>query len=989
MQKLTFAIQIKKDSLLGIVFLPFFIDKNNEKYYEKSKLIALSDIENKKHFFSDWMISIIKISHSLSYAGLNKRFNKKHSKITFSNFFKSTDEKTIYFIRSFIEKKNIELVQIVKNHEPFLFILNDRDLHIYNENIIHISQEPGEIEMEFEKKTETLHYRLQVFHNKQAVTLTDSSVLIIGNNSPSVVYKNKLFWFENNKFNGNKLKPFLSKSEVIVPSKLEHVFFDKFIKPSVRNYNCKVKGFAIQNLKIKPKAELRIEKTIFGDFIFTPFFMYKTYKIPFSSKQKSFVTVIEKNEKYALENIFRDYNAEEKFLEELKGFGIKKKENSFVLDQIITNKYELMEQITALIPKLQQKGFQIINNLFIKEVNYKAPELSYTTNQKQDWFDLHISVQFGKFEIEFIELKNHILNHVEEFELPDGTIAIIPDAWFSKLYAFAKRTKGENQTSILKSHIRLLENNSIVAPDETIKKSIKEFEIEKEIDLPKNSIAELREYQKTGYQWLYHLTQNEFGVCLADDMGLGKTLQVITLLQQYFETHPISNKQTDTETKKAQNKLDKIQLSLFDNDFATEQSINYEIEDRNNSHFRSALLVVPKSLIYNWVVELQKFAPEITYNVYHSSDRQQNLKGTLHQKNIIITTYGVIRKDIDLLKNEFFSYLVLDESQAIKNPNSKTYQAAVLLDAQYRISMTGTPIENNLTDLWSQMNFLNHDILGNHNYFEKVYRNPIQNNAEALELDELRNIIDPFILRRLKKDVAKELPEKIEQTVFCEMHDEQEEWYEKEKSAIRNELMSEKSIKNYMDVLAVLNRLRQIAIHPGLLDHKNKMTSGKFETIVQYIESIMEQGDKFLIFSSFVKHLELFKNYFEEHDIHYAMLTGKDHNRQKIVEEFETNNAIKPFLISIKAGGVGLNLTSANYVFIIDPWWNPFVEKQAIDRTHRIGQDKNVMVYRFISKNTIEEKIINLQQTKLKMSDQLIEKEFAENLKLKDILKLI
>lgn len=301
--------------------------------------------------------------------------------------------------------------------------------------------------------------------------------------------------------------------------------------------------------------------------------------------------------------------------------------------------------------------------------------------------------------------------------------------------------------------------------------------------------------------------------------------------------------------------------------------------------------------------------------------------------------------------------------------------------------MTGTPIENNLIDLWSQMNFLNHTILGDLNYFENVYRIPIQNDAEASELDELRTIIDPFILRRLKKDVATELPEKIEQTIYCEMHNEQLELYEKEKSAIRNELMAGKN--NYMDVLVVLNRLRQIAIHPNLIDIKNKMTSGKFETIVQYIESIIEQGDKFLIFSSFVKHLELFKQYFENKEIHYSMLTGKDNNRQEIVDRFEKTDGIKPFLISIKAGGVGLNLTSANYVFIIDPWWNPFVERQAIDRTHRIGQDKNVIVYRFISKDSIEEKILFLQQSKIKMSDTLIEKDFAEKMKLDDLLNLI
>ncbi|MCD6542965.1 MAG: DEAD/DEAH box helicase, partial [Flavobacteriaceae bacterium] len=605
--------------------------------------------------------------------------------------------------------------------------------------------------------------------------------------------------------------------------------------------------------------------------------------------------------------------------------------------------------------------------------------------QKQDWFDLYIRVQFGEFEIDFIQLKNHILNHINEYELPDGTIAIIPSNWFSELYIFAKRTNQNKQTSILKTHLKILEKNKIIEPDKELEKSIKAFKVKKEVDLPNNSIAKLRDYQKIGYQWLYHLTQHQFGVCLADDMGLGKTLQVITLLQQYFETH---SKPSNTDhSKKKNGDTSNFQLSLFDEVLSVNQNDKNNLEKSSEPLFKSVLLVVPKSLIFNWIIELQKFAPELTYSIYHTLDREQNLKYVLHKKNIIITTYGVIRRDIDLLRNQQFSYLILDESQAIKNPNSKTYQAVINLDSQYKISMTGTPIENNLNDLWAQMNFLNHNMLGDLNFFEKNYRIPIQNDAEASELNELSTIIDPFILRRLKKDVAKELPEKIEQTIYCEMHHEQLELYEKEKSKIRNELMSGK--KSYMDVLAVLNRLRQIAIHPNLIDINNKMTSGKFEIIVQYIESIIEQGDKFLIFSSFVKHLELFKQYFENKDIAYSMLTGKDNNRQEIVDRFEKTDSIKPFLISIKAGGVGLNLTSANYVFIIDPWWNPFVERQAIDRTHRIGQDKNVMVYRFISKDSIEEKILLLQQSKIKMSDTLIEKDFAEKMKLNDLLGLI
>ena len=484
---------------------------------------------------------------------------------------------------------------------------------------------------------------------------------------------------------------------------------------------------------------------------------------------------------------------------------------------------------------------------------------------------------------------------------------------------------------------------------------------------------------------MFHLTQQQLGVCLADDMGLGKTLQVITLFQKYFEQHPKVSSTNSSQFVKDKHTNTGKQLSLFD--IPNEE--NHTIIEQKTDTFKSVLLVLPKSLIYNWIVELEKFAPELTYSVFHDTKRKEIFYQSLHKKKLIITTYGIVREDIDFLQNYEFSYLVLDESQAIKNPKSKIFQAIIKIKSQYKISITGTPFENNLDDLWAQMHFLNTNILGGLSYFKKVYKIPIQQNSEATELVDLRNIIAPFILRRLKKEVAKELPQKTEQTVYCKMNIEQAEWYEKEKSKIRNELIKQKKSKNYVAVLAVLNRLRQISIHPKLVDKTTQMTSGKFDTIIQYINTIIEQGDKFLLFSSYVKHLKLFQEYFESQGIHYSILTGKDNNRQAIIEKYQQTDSIKPFLISIKAGGVGLNLTAANYVFIIDPWWNPFVEQQAIDRTHRIGQDKNVMVYKFIAKDSIEEKIQNLQQSKLKMSDALLDNNFVNKLKLTDLEELI
>lgn len=726
-----------------------------------------------------------------------------------------------------------------------------------------------------------------------------------------------------------------------------------------------------------------IEQTIYKDYIVTPYFDYEIRKIPFYAKQKSFVKVIDKNGSYGLESVERNNDTEQLFLNKLVENGLEKQEKCYQLKHKYTNRYAFLEYLCSFVPKLQQAGFTIINHLVVKDVSYVTPKITYKTEAKQDWFDLYIHVQFGKFTIEFQQLKEYILNDIHEFLLPDNTIAIIPNTWFTELQPFAKKTDKNNKTGIPKTHFKLLEENTIFISDTTIQEKITRFDVTENLTLPKESIAKLRDYQVFGYNWLYHFTQNNFGVCLADDMGLGKTLQVITMLQKYFEDNP-NIQQANHNTINSQNQ-NNIQLSLFDTPVFTNNSNTKDTEDV----WKSVLLVVPKSLIYNWIVELNKFASKITYAVFYGNERRENFESVLHKKNIIITTYGVVRQDIHFLETYSFSYLILDESQAIKNPKSKTYQAIIQIVSDYKVSITGTPIENNLTDLWAQMNFLNRDILGSLAHFKTKYVNPVQNASEALELSEIKKIIQPFILRRLKKDVAKELPEKIEQNIYSSMHEEQAMWYKREKSAIRKELIAQKSEKNYINVLAAINRLRQIAINPCLLKPETTMTSGKFESILQQMENVLEQGYKFLIFSSFVKHLQLFQNYFETNNIAYSMLTGKDTNRKKIVEEYEKSTDIKPFLISIKAGGVGLNLTSANYVFIIDPWWNPFVEQQAIDRVHRIGQDKTVIVYRFISKDSIEEKIINLQQSKLKMSDEVLEQDFTKNLKIDDLLEVL
>ncbi len=955
---LIFAIGFKPVKIIGMTPVPYLLTKNEgQNYYGIYKQLNYSDIkaEYVKEF---WMSKLIELAESLKYDRLNRSLNKKFSKSGFVEFFEQAERQTQKHIRNVIDLKRAEILNICMQHSVLLFMRGEKHIeNIYPEHIIKYSEELLNVTFGFEKKEGLLYYRLKVSGADEVLDITAPETFVLTNKQPAIIYKGTIYRFDNQNLNGNKIKPFLKKKEIVVDEKLQKDFFRKFIRPVVTKFEYDITGFDLIKVKPEIKPQLVIEKMFFGNIILTPVFLYGDYKVAFYKEQSLYVNVKEDKDEYYLESVIRDREFENGLLEQLIHVGLKKEEKYFYIDKQLNDKYLFFEKLLSIISEVERLGFEVVNYLFEGEVTYEIPKIEYKTGKKQDWFDLQIIISVGKHKIRFQELKNHIINRIPEYVFPDGTIFIIPDAWFAELYPFAVRT-GDESTRIHSSQLRLLKDNKLIPPDETVTEALKSLEIPILQELPVALKANLRDYQKTGFYSIYNLTQKGFGVCLADDMGLGKTLQVITVLQKYFENKKFQNADIKNVEK---------QLSLFD--------FNDAMEESPDGETKSTLIIVPKSLVYNWIEELKRFAPELTWFVFQNKERLANLKDKMNRVHIILATYGVVRQDIEDLKSFDFGYLIIDESQAIKNPKSKIFMAVTSLQSDYRISMTGTPIENSLYDLWAQMSFLNRNLLGDLNYFESVYVRQIVKEQDEIREGELRNLVKPFILRRLKKDVARELPEKIEQVIYCTMEDKQAEVYETEKSAVRNRILSgEIKRTNFIEVLAVLNRLRQIAIHPVLLkEYGDDFHSGKFEAIVSVMENLLNEGHKFLVFSSFVKHLKLFEKYFIENEILFSMLTGSDNKRKEIVERYQTDEKIKPFLISVKAGGVGLNITAATYVLIIDPWWNPFVEQQAIDRTHRIGQTKNVNVYKFITKNTVEEKILNLQKTKLKLSESFID----------------
>jgi non-specific serine/threonine protein kinase len=592
------------------------------------------------------------------------------------------------------------------------------------------------------------------------------------------------------------------------------------------------------------------------------------------------------------------------------------------------------------IPALLKAGFEIYGeeNLKAGRINRNTATLRVSISSGIDWFDLKTVVEFGDQQVNFHDIRKALKRKENYIKLADGSIGQIPQEWLEKykhLWGLAEETEDGFRVNDL--HLSLIdslleEDASIQTPPDLIQRRerFRHFERIAPQALPKGFTGELRPYQKHGFDWLHFLREYNFGGILADDMGLGKTVQVLTYLQSL------------QEHAKAES---------------------------------AALLVVPKSLIANWQRESEKFTPSLKFLEYMGNFRNKDVS-IFNDYDVIITTYGTMLRDIEILHKYKFNHIILDESQAIKNPLAKSAKAARLLNAEHRIVMTGTPVENNTFELWSQFAFLNPGLLGSMDYFKKEFANSIEAAGDEKTAETLRKLVYPFILRRTKEQVALELPPRTERIVYTDMDAAQKKFYTQTRERYRAELLglieTDGMNNARFKVLEGLLRLRQIAIHPVLVDKKYKGEAPKFEVLLETLETLQAENHKALIFSQFVETLKLVKKELDARKIKYIYLDGQTQKRQDKVDEFQNDPSIPFFLISLKAGGVGLNLTAADYVIHLDPWWNPAVEMQASDRAHRIGQTRPVFVYKIIARGTVEEKILELQEKKRALVKNII-----------------
>jgi len=463
---------------------------------------------------------------------------------------------------------------------------------------------------------------------------------------------------------------------------------------------------------------------------------------------------------------------------------------------------------------------------------------------------------------------------------------------------------------------------------------------------PAGFVGHLRDYQRDGVGWMDFLRRFSFGGCLADDMGVGKTAQVLALLEARLASRDSTG---------------------------------------------PSLVVVPKSLVFNWKQEAARFTPRIRVLDHTGLARDVH---TFSDYDLVLTTYGTLRRDAAEFKDIEFDYVVLDEAQAIKNPGTESAKAARLLRGRNRLALSGTPVENHLGELWSIFEFLNPGMLGAASVFKLAggaARNPSEETRHLLA-----HALRPFILRRTKEQVARELPPKSEQTLYCELETAQRKLYNELRLHYRNTLLQKVAAqglaKSKIQVLEALLRLRQAACHPALIDPKRRNdSSAKMDVLIEHLEEVVAEGHKALVFSQFTSLLALVKERLDESSMVYEYLDGATRDRQQRVERFQNDPACKLFLISLKAGGLGLNLTAAEYVFLLDPWWNPAVEAQAVDRAHRIGQKRQVFAYRLIARDTVEEKILQLQSSKRDLAAAIISEDnsLIRDLKREDLELLL
>jgi len=830
---------------------------------------------------------------------------------------------------------------------------------------LHLLEKPVRLNLEMGRSEAGLRLSAALRNGNQVLDLTtDRAEVMTTGDHPWVMAGDQVFRFQSN-VDVEYLSPWLQNPILDIPSDQEDQFLEDYFPALAEQIPIEGPDITWEDVHGEPTKRLYLTDDPSSDSIKRNGEMLAYLRFGYGEFEVSYqkdcpqVSVRRKPGSWTLLRIYRDQSAEEQIWGDVssarhglkrsgKGYG----DNVFLL----RSRVHPIDFLMRHVPRLTESGFEIYGEEKLKSarVNRNKPTLSLNVSSGIDWFDLQAVVTFGDVEAALSEVRKALKKKERYIKLADGTIGEIPDEWLLRYrHLFGLGEQMEDGVRLENHHLAVLDqlladvDKAQVDPEfHRRKKQLLDFEGIQSRNLPAGFDGELRPYQKAGFNWLHFLHDYNFGGCLADDMGLGKTVEALVFLQSLKEI---------------------------------------------GHGEKPSLLVLPRSLLVNWQREAERFTPDLNCYEYFGKQRIDDDIECFDNYDLVLTTYGVMLRDIEKLRGYRFHYAILDESQAIKNPLAKTSKAARLLNTDHRLALTGTPVENSSFELWSQFAFLNPGLLGNLEYFKKEFGNPIERQGDETVSQYLRNMVYPFILRRTKEQVAPELPPRTERIIYADMEPAQRNLYDKTRDYYRAMLLGviEEEGMNHarMKVLEGLLRLRQISNHPRLVKKEFRGTSAKFELLLETLETLRSTGHKALVFSQFVKMLKILREEMELRKMPYVYLDGRTRKRQEQVDTFQDIPEIPFFLISLKAGGVGLNLTAADYVIHIDPWWNPAVEMQATDRTHRIGQDKPVFVYKLITRGSVEEKILQLQDQKKALVEQLIttESSFFKNLTAEDV----
>ncbi|TDG37062.1 ATP-dependent helicase [Pedobacter changchengzhani] len=945
-----------KHEYLGYVIEPHVVQLNPQGDFSFTyQRVFTHTVEEYNHCIDATDYKLIKILDEIEQDFIIKKYYKKL--IRASEFFsKIFDAKFYETVRPKIEKKLAEALELLKIKNQ-LYLMDKDGWPV--ERKIEFATEPASILFHFRRNEIETRYFPTIKYQNLRIEFMFKDAQIVSNKPAWLLLSDVLYFFDED-IEGKKFLPFLNKRFISIPKATEATYFEKFVAPLIEKHHVYAEGFEIRTEQFEAKQVIKVLFVEGGISQLQLYFKYGEYVFSLENAHKVTVRLEKTDDNYIFHRVKRSADWEKKQFNLLLSLGLKKTSALFSNLEVVNDdedpSYGAINWVNEHIESLEALGFEIEQSTGQKRFVLGASKIDLEIKEGNDWFDINAVVWFGKYQIPFLALKQHILHKRREFLLPDGEVAIIPEKWFTQYGSLFSLAETDKSLRLKKHHIGLLND---LAEDSLANvtlgrklQRLNDFENIADTQMPVHFKGSLRDYQKAGYNWFSFLREYNFGGCLADDMGLGKTIQTLAMLQKVKEDEQLLQTQT------------------------------------------TSLIVMPTSLIYNWLTEAKKFTPKLKVLAHTGTNRNKDVANFAHY-DIVITTYGVTRVDIDELKNFYFNYIILDESQNIKNPSSKSFKAVRSLKSKHKLILSGTPVENSVGDLWSQLTFLNPGLLGTQSFFNEEYVQAIEKKKDEEKARKLQSIIKPFVLRRTKEQVASELPPKTEQIIYCDMSEDQASYYEKTKSAYRNDLLQSMDdgtfAQKQVQLLQGLTALRQLANHPYMIDKEYESDSGKFENVIHTLDNVLKGGHKVLVFSQFVKHLDIFKKHFEAEEIPFAYLDGATKNRGEIVANFQEDETLKVFLISIKAGGVGLNLTQADYVFILDPWWNPAVEQQAIDRTHRIGQHKKVFIYKFISKDTVEEKILALQRRKKTLANSLIttEESFFKSLSKDDIRDIL